>query len=437
MAQMSLSLQVFVASSSDVSPERRIVSEELQTLSKNAADHRLLVRPFLWELSVPAYGGDPQLPLSEELEKSELAIAIIWSRIGVGTEQELKLAFELFERRLIDDVGIYVKVAPPPQNATADGAQQVQVWHDRIKSQQLALTRSFDSDDEFRELVRMQLRRWLERNWLGVPEACEFALKQSGPIGMGHRSAERRWRQVCDRFDFSEHESLCHALGRVACDRYQQYGPAAASIVLPEDLVGAEAVKSLVGDEAPVPLELQRLSEDFGSPILSAKPLRRNAEGAVSFATLEWFYFFCSWGLIDAISSGNLRAVVSKPFVNPIHQYLKANVAARQVRLCDQLVKWLLNKDGTTGLQPVARNFAAYVLGMIDAQEAAGALAEALQRDPDPDVRLYCITSLGKLRARRYRPMLLERFKVEPEHHVRLTISQALCRIVGLVDFEL
>jgi HEAT repeat protein len=84
----------------------------------------------------------------------------------------------------------------------------------------------------------------------------------------------------------------------------------------------------------------------------------------------------------------------------------------------------------------VARNFAAYVIGMIGGIQAQDALAEALQSDKGVDVSRYCITSLGKLRSRRHLPLLVQFFQTGNDD-LRLVISQAVSNIVGIAHYEL
>ena len=87
--------------------------------------------------------------------------------------------------------------------------------------------------------------------------------------------------------------------------------------------------------------------------------------------------------------------------------------------------------------KPIVRNFAAYVLGMLGALEAQDALARACETDRGQDVALYSVTSLGKIRSRRYLDLLVDQFEKVSDSHLRLTIGQAICRIIGIAEYEL
>lgn len=74
------------------------------------------------------------------------------------------------------------------------------------------------------------------------------------------------------------------------------------------------------------------------------------------------------------------------------------------------------------------------MLGSLHAQDD---LARAARDDRGQDVRLYCITSLGKLRSRRHLMLLVRLYREETDPRLRLTIGQAVCRIVGIAHYEL
>ena len=163
------------------------------------------------------------------------------------------------------------------------------------------------------------------------------------------------------------------------------------------------------------------------------------SNGAVHFADPEWFSFFCAVGLLDGIRDGRLQAVARLPYVNSVHQFLKALVVEFRCRqqVVPVLAEWLKNRDGATANRPIARNFAAYVLGMIGATEAQEDLACAAAQDRGQDVRLYAVAALGKLRARQQLPALRSLFASEVDSQVRLMIAQAVCRITGVAEFEM
>jgi HEAT repeat protein len=97
----------------------------------------------------------------------------------------------------------------------------------------------------------------------------------------------------------------------------------------------------------------------------------------------------------------------------------------------------LTSEDGCTDNRPIARNFAAYVLGMIGAIDAQDDLARAIQSDRGREVKLYAIAALGKLRARQQMTVLKELFFHEADPNTRLMIAQAMCRMTGVAEYEM
>jgi hypothetical protein len=116
-----------------------------------------------------------------------------------------------------------------------------------------------------------------------------------------------------------------------------------------------------------------------------------------------------------------------------VSEFVKRKDDASKTKMKGALIKWLQAENG----EPIARNYAAYTLGMLGVSDAADALAKAARTDLGLDVKLYCITSLGKIRARKHRGLLVELYDEEPELRRKTTIGQALCRMVGLIDYEL
>jgi hypothetical protein len=172
-------------------------------------------------------------------------------------------------------------------------------------------------------------------------------------------------------------------------------------------------------------------------PLVEAGVLARHGAD-LYFGSIEWFYFFCAAGLLDALAAGDVRAVERRPYVNPIHQYLQALAVGERRRLVvPTLRRWLLSAGGITEGKPVARNFAAYALGMLGAVEAHEDLARVIDEDDGDGIRAYCVASLGRMRARVQMPMLADLFKRTEDADLRLMIAQAISRMVGAADYPM
>jgi hypothetical protein len=431
MADLSLALRVFVASSAEVQPEREAAEAEVRALARDAAHQRLLLESFLWEEDSYPFCGRPQATLNEDLRQSEHVVVILWSRVGEGTREELKRALEQGYRGQTDNVSIYFKTAPPPTPILPELSE----LRGHISEHHLALSWNFESTDDFRRLFAQHLRKWLHR-WDGVVPCCRYALENSPPTGRAAGGSDPLVALGRNPVLAALPAVVRGALGREAVGLYQRFGPEEATRrpIARAALNGVQP--DWVADGGPVPassLALWRIQQQQAGP----NPLRPGPGGAVHFADYEWFWYFAAVGLADAVRAGRTDAVARWPYLNEVHQYLAGYVRQEQIDLLPTLRRWLRNEGGVTTGTPVVRDFAAYVLGMLGDIESQDWLAEALDRDESEDVRTYCITSLGKLRSRRYLPRLVERYNTTSDPRRRLLLAQAVSNIAGIARFPL
>jgi hypothetical protein len=421
VADLSLRLRVFIASPNDVVPERRAAEQQIGALVEECARRRLLVSSYLWERDGRPSLDRPQTYLNEELRSAELTIVILWSRLGAGTSEEFERAAQQVRSGASDEVLLYFKTAPPPPEANSADVESVR----RFKSGVTNFALDFETVEEFRERLAHDLRLWLER-WQDVPDICQYALHNSAPASVPPAYlGENRYARLRMQFVPEREAQLTEALGRAAVERYQADGLEAYALPIgPEVIRGVEGWKTYA-----------RPKGGNGDPRQAAPLLAERGE--VYFGDAEWFLFFCAAGLVDALRRGRVDAVDRRPYLNPAHQLFKVLAQPHRGEIIATLRKWLLNVNDVTFARPVARNFAAYVLGMMGAIEAQDDLAEALRRDEGEDVRLYCVTSLGKVRARRQLPVLVKVYNETPDRSMRLVTAQAVCRMVGIANYEL
>jgi hypothetical protein len=433
MAELSLTLPVFIASPQEVMAERECAEQAIRDLARTAAIHRLLVYPFRWEKDYYPASGQPQPPLSEHLRRAEHVVIILWKRVGAGTAEELDLSLLLAQQGKIDNVAIYFK---SESAGGADSPEILKLRNDLIGGQR-ALTCNFRSTEEFQTLFKEHLQHWLNR-WLGVPACCQFALENSTSLKGTTHMGENRLDLLRRTFKLESLQRMAGYLGEEAVNLYQSHGTEALRQPLSRPRI--EALDAAWHQAAAPRVENQQrlgqMAAQLGMPFVNPRPLQLDEHGNIYFADAEWLFYFCALGLINAIRDGRVEAVANRPYVNPVHQYLSAHVQQQDLKILPTLQRWLLAKDGATKGMPVARNFAAYVIGMIGATEAQDALAEALRVDPGKDVATYCITSLGKLRSRRHLPLLIRLFQ-ENYRGLGLVISQAVSNIVGIANYPL
>jgi hypothetical protein len=432
MAELALKLKVFIASPSDVRPERDAAESELIELQKEYAGKRLLLDVYRWERSVTPGWRRVQTGINKHLREAELVIGILWSTLGTrsatgetGTEEELRIAAQLADRGFADDVFLYFKDQAVPTGTTDTAVQGVVAFRTRVCSEMRAFTGTFTTLDDFRHRLRQDLRNWIDR-WVRVAEICAFALRRApGGALPSHVVGEGRLSLLKQQLDPLPHLDQWRPLAAAAMWSYQEHGSA--------------------GSDLPIQIEdggsgwrtgWRRLPSAF-EPLLAAD-VARIAEGGLRFTNPEWFYFFCAAGLVDALMEGDQRPVRRRRYLNPIHQYLRAlAVEPTRARIIPVLRQWLLNGDGSTDGQPIARDFAAYVLGMIGATEADEDLAHVIAHDSDAAVRAYCVASLGRMRARAQLPLLVDLYESTDKDEMRETVAQAVTRMVGVADYAL
>jgi len=163
-------LQVFVASPSDVMPERNaledIIDEFNITWSKLFSIRLDLIR---WEkYAYPDLGEDPQDVVNRQVVKDfDIFIGIMWGTFGTatkramsGTAEEFDIAYERYKTdpRSIS-IMMYFKDSPlPPSKLDHLQLQKIQAFKDRFKELG-GLYWKFENIDSFRKLLSRHLNK--------------------------------------------------------------------------------------------------------------------------------------------------------------------------------------------------------------------------------------------------------------------------------------
>jgi hypothetical protein len=390
-------------------------------LAQECSRQRLLLMSYLWERDGRPSIDKPQTYLNEELRNAELTIVILWCRLGLGTWEEFGRAGQQVRSGASDDVLLYFKTATPPPDAESADFEKVR----QFKSELSSFAFDFETAQDFRARLRHDLRLWVER-WHDVPEICQFALHNSAPVSVPSAYlGENRYARLRALFAPEREPELAEAFGRAAVQAYQSEGPEAYALPISQEFTaGSKGWTAYVRHKA------------VGGEPRQAAPFLEDRR-RIYFSDPEWFFFFCAIGLVDAIRGGRVESVERRPYTNPVHQLFKVLAQRYRGEILSTLRNWLLNTNDVTYGRPTARNFAAYVIGMLGAIDAQDDLARAIREDEGEDVKLYCITSLGKLRARRQLPVLVEVYHRTLDRALRLTVSQSVCRMVGIAHYEL
>lgn len=171
MTQEAEILRVFVASPSDVAPEREIVAKAVTELNR-ALGPSMGVRLEIvsWDTHVhPALGSDPQDIINRQIaDDYEVFIGILWTRFGMptpraesGTLEEFQRAKERFDRDPESvSVMFYFKEEPlSPTEIDPEQLQRVQRFRRDLGKEGFYGT--FSSEEEFGSNVRIHLTRIL------------------------------------------------------------------------------------------------------------------------------------------------------------------------------------------------------------------------------------------------------------------------------------
>ena len=208
-------LVVFVASPSDLEPERNRLEEVIQELNLSLP-HSFGIRFDLvrWEThGYPGVGQDPQDVLNQQMPEPDIFVGLMWSRYGTdtgragsGTEEEFRQALERY-RRDPNSVRImfYFKDAPiSPNDIDIEQFKRVRQFRDSLSSEEGALYWTFNTLDDFAQLLRVHLSR--QAHELAAPRPAlqsTQALQASPPSTTSGESDELGLLDYMD--DLDEH----------------------------------------------------------------------------------------------------------------------------------------------------------------------------------------------------------------------------------------
>lgn len=167
-------LNVFIASPSDVSDERKVLDSVILELNKTwSKSLKLRLEPIKWETDTyPNFGAYSQDVINTQIEDEyDIFIAIFWSKIGTktqvadsGTIEEFQRAYKKYRNGDNIDIMIYFKDQPIPPSKM-DIQQLINI--NTLKSdlgEKGGLYWTFETTEEFSSLARVHLTR-LAQKW--------------------------------------------------------------------------------------------------------------------------------------------------------------------------------------------------------------------------------------------------------------------------------
>lgn len=173
MPRNNITLQIFLASPSDVVPEREavraIVDELNSTWSKSLG---ISLEVFGWEANThPAFSTDCQAVINEQSpDDYDLFIAVLWTRLGTPTPRADSGTIEEFDRALtrlhrdrssIELMIFFKNEAVPPSDIDVKQLAGVNHFRDRVVAEG-GLYREFKSIAEFENTLRLSLTHYVQ-----------------------------------------------------------------------------------------------------------------------------------------------------------------------------------------------------------------------------------------------------------------------------------
>lgn len=181
-------LQVFVASPSDVSEERKLLEEVIGELNRTWADSLgVTYRLYRWEANVaPGFGVEPQAVVNSQTPSEyDVFVGIFWGRLGTptqsflsGTVEEFERALERYESSGAPEIMVYFKDAPiSPSKIEPDQLQSLMQFKGSLSARG-GLYSTFEDQDGFEASLRSHLAA-VARKFSGRNQVAQRAPNQS------------------------------------------------------------------------------------------------------------------------------------------------------------------------------------------------------------------------------------------------------------------
>lgn len=178
-------LRVFIGSPGDLEDEREIARDVVQRVNNTIGQH-LGVHLDLrgWEDTLPGHTTRTQEKINEDLRKCDIFLGMVWKRWGTppsddgpytsGFEEEYHLALEQREAGEMRDVFLYFKEMPDVVlEDPGTQASKVLEFRRSVEENRNVLFDTFEDEEEWKEVLRDLLDRYLAENFLPVTEEAE------------------------------------------------------------------------------------------------------------------------------------------------------------------------------------------------------------------------------------------------------------------------
>jgi hypothetical protein len=150
---------LFVASPSDVRPEREIARQVISEWNAaHAESEKAVLQPIGWDThSYPEMGERPQEIINRLVTKSDILVSIFWSRLGSPTGLAASGTIEEIEkhRGAKKPTMIYFSTAPVPHDVDTKQIEEVHKLRRKYESEGLIGT--FENPEGFRRVFTQDL----------------------------------------------------------------------------------------------------------------------------------------------------------------------------------------------------------------------------------------------------------------------------------------
>lgn len=181
--------RIFIGSPGGLEEERKLFRAALDRCTELHGEPRgVTFYPVGWEETVAGVGR-PQELINKDLRQCDYAIFVLHDRWGSptgnghssGTEEEWKLAEELYRETKIRNIALFFKQVEPAQMRDPGEQLRKVVEFRRQVEGGKKYFKSFATANEFRELMEIQLAKWLidEESHLPLKESLTISSSQS------------------------------------------------------------------------------------------------------------------------------------------------------------------------------------------------------------------------------------------------------------------
>lgn len=193
--------RVFIASPGGLEEERECFRKRLEKCSRSHGEqHEVQFHPVGWEDTLGG-AGRPQEQINEDLRQCDYALFVLHDRWGSptgnghasGTEEEWNLAEQLYAENKIRNIILCFKMIDPSRlRDPGEQLKSVVAFKQKVETERKYLFKSFQTIDEFGELIDSHLARWLKEHVSpSRPLSAEpLIFLERAPAGMGSSAFE-------------------------------------------------------------------------------------------------------------------------------------------------------------------------------------------------------------------------------------------------------